>query len=44
MSTLNCPESLLAERLVELHPWADMARFAEAAVKLMQLLQERLRA
>ncbi len=29
MSTLNCPEEvLLAERLIELHPWADMARFA----------------
>jgi glutamate-1-semialdehyde 2,1-aminomutase len=28
MSTLNCPEEvLLAERLVGLHPWADMARF-----------------
>ncbi len=29
MSTLNCPEEvLLAERLVEMHPWADMARLA----------------
>ncbi|MCR6636572.1 aminotransferase class III-fold pyridoxal phosphate-dependent enzyme [Devosia sp.] len=29
MSTLNAPEEVeLAERLVELHPWADMARFA----------------
>jgi glutamate-1-semialdehyde 2,1-aminomutase len=29
MSTLNSPEEVwLAERLVELHPWADMARFA----------------
>lgn len=29
MSTLNCPEEvLLAERLVELHPWADMVRLA----------------
>ena len=29
MSTLNCPEEVfLAERLLELHPWADMARFA----------------
>lgn len=29
MSTLNCPEEvLLAERLVELHPWAEMARLA----------------
>jgi len=31
MSTLNCPEEvLLAEKLVELHPWADMVRFARA--------------
>ncbi len=31
MSTLNCPEEvLLAERLVELHPWSDMARFARS--------------
>ena len=31
MSTLNCPEEVwLAERLVSLHPWADMARFARS--------------
>lgn len=31
MSSLNCPEEvLLAERLVELHPWAEMARFARS--------------
>jgi glutamate-1-semialdehyde 2,1-aminomutase len=31
MSTLNCPEEVyLAERLVELHPWADMVRLARA--------------
>jgi glutamate-1-semialdehyde 2,1-aminomutase len=31
MSTFNCPEEvLLAEKLVELHPWADMVRFARA--------------
>ena len=31
MSTLNCPEEvLLAERLVELHPWADMVKFARS--------------
>jgi len=31
MSTLNCPEEVwLAERLVRLHPWADMARFARS--------------
>ena len=29
MSSLNAPEEVeLAERLVELHPWADMVRFA----------------
>ena len=29
MSTLNCPEEVyLAERLVELHPWAEMVRLA----------------
>lgn len=31
MSTFNCPEEvLLAEKLVEMHPWADMARFARS--------------
>ncbi len=29
LATLNCPEEVyLAEKLVELHPWSDMARFA----------------
>ncbi len=29
MSTLNCSEEVfLAERLIELHPWSDMVRFA----------------
>lgn len=29
MSTLNCPEEVyLAEKLTELHPWADMVRLA----------------
>ena len=29
MSTLNCPEEVeLAQRLVKLHPWSDMVRFA----------------
>jgi glutamate-1-semialdehyde 2,1-aminomutase len=29
MSTLNCPEEVfLAEKLIEMHPWADMVRFA----------------
>lgn len=31
MSTLNCPEEVfLAERLVEMHPWAQMVRFARS--------------
>lgn len=31
MTTLNCPEEVwLAEKLVELHPWADMVRFARS--------------
>ena len=30
MSTLNCPEEVdLAERLISLHQWSDMARFAK---------------
>jgi len=29
MSTLNCPEEVyLSERLIDLHPWADMVRLA----------------
>jgi glutamate-1-semialdehyde 2,1-aminomutase len=31
MSTFNCPEEIyLAERLVDIHPWADMVRFARS--------------
>ena len=31
MSTLNCPEEVyLAERLVAIHPWAEMVRFARS--------------
>lgn len=31
MSTLNCPEEVyLSEKLIELHPWADMARLARS--------------
>ncbi|NML86968.1 aminotransferase class III-fold pyridoxal phosphate-dependent enzyme [Polaromonas sp.] len=31
MSTFNCPEEVyLAEKLVELHPWANMARLARS--------------
>ena len=31
MSTFNCPEDVyLAERLIDLHPWSDMVRFARS--------------
>ena len=31
MSTLNCPEEVfLAEKLIEIHPWAEMVRFARS--------------
>ncbi|EQA69607.1 aminotransferase class III-fold pyridoxal phosphate-dependent enzyme [Leptospira noguchii] len=31
MSTFNCPEEVyLAERLIEIHPWAEMVRFARS--------------
>lgn len=31
MTTFNCPEEVyLAEKLIELHPWADMVRFARS--------------
>ena len=31
MSTFSCPEEVeLAERLIDMHPWADMARFARS--------------
>lgn len=31
MATFNCPEEVyLAEKLVEIHPWADMARLARS--------------
>ncbi len=31
MSTFNCPDEVyLAEKLLELHPWADMVRFARS--------------
>jgi glutamate-1-semialdehyde 2,1-aminomutase len=31
MATLNCPEEVyLAEKLIELHPWAEMARLARS--------------
>ena len=31
MSTFNCPEEVyLAEKLIDMHPWADMVRFARS--------------
>ena len=31
MSTLNCPEEVeLAEKLIKIHPWAGMAKFARS--------------
>jgi glutamate-1-semialdehyde 2,1-aminomutase len=38
MSTLNCPEEVeLAELLIELHPWAQAARFARCGGEAMAL-------
>ena len=34
MSTLNCPEEVfLAEKLIQLHPWAEMVRYARTGEK-----------
>lgn len=36
MTTLNCPEEVeLAELLIELHPWAEMARYARSGGEVM---------
>ena len=38
MSTLNAPEEVsLAERLIDLHPWAGMARFSRAGGEAMAI-------
>lgn len=38
MSTLNCPEEVeLAELLIELHPWADMVRYARSGGEVMAI-------
>jgi glutamate-1-semialdehyde 2,1-aminomutase len=38
MTTLNCPEELeLADLLCELHPWAEMARFARTGGEAMAM-------
>lgn len=37
-STLNCPEEVeLAEKLIELHPWAEMVRFARMGGEAMTI-------
>ena len=37
LSTLNCPEEVeLAEKLIELHDWADMVRFARTGGEAIQ--------
>ena len=49
MSTLNCPEEVwLAEKLVEMHPWSEMVRFARTggeansiAVRIARTLRKR---
>ncbi|MBL8502219.1 MAG: aminotransferase class III-fold pyridoxal phosphate-dependent enzyme [Rhodocyclaceae bacterium] len=36
MTTLNCPEEIeLAELLIDLHPWAEMARYARSGGEIM---------
>jgi len=38
MSTLNCPEEIeLAELLCELHPWAEMVRYARTGGEAMSI-------
>ena len=45
MSTLNCPEEVeLAELLIELHPWAEMVRFARGGGEAMAMAVRIVRA
>jgi len=38
MCTLNAPEEVsLAQKLIELHPWADMVRYAKAGGEVMSM-------
>ena len=38
LTTLNAPEEVqLAEKLIEIHPWADMARFARSGGEIMSV-------
>jgi len=44
-STLNCPEEVeLAELLIELHPWADMVRYARCGGEAMAIAARIVRA
>ena len=37
MTTLNCSEEVkLAQNLIKIHPWADMAKFSRSGEKQMQ--------
>lgn len=45
MATLNCPEEVeLAELLLELHPWAEMVRYARAGGEAMAVAMRLARA
>ena len=45
MSTLNCKEEiLLAEKLIELHPWSDMARFSRSGGEICAIASRIARA
>lgn len=45
MCTLNCPEEVeLAELLIELHPWAEMARFARSGGEILAVAMRIARA
>ena len=40
MSTLNCPEEVwLAEKLVDIHPWSKMVKFAQKNALIQAKLQ-----
>ena len=43
LTTLNCPEDVqLAKKLVSLHPWANMARFAKTRPYVIGILIKQL--
>ena len=45
MSTFNCPEEVwLAEKLVEMHDWAEMVRFARTGREANSIAIETARA